>query len=256
MIQLSLFDLPPEFPASPFENLQSVSGTEKGRRTSGIKKPGNNLKAQKNGYGDYAALLVQYLPEQSLERICELLERRKVAVKITGKRHSKLGDYRSPHNNTGHRITINSNLNRFSFLITLVHELAHLSIWEKHRRRVKPHGKEWKAMFRELLMPFVCVENFPSEILPALKEYLRNPAASATTNTRLMKILKKFDASAAGEKSFHLEDLSENAVFSIRGGSKTFVKGKQMRKRFLCRELNSKRKYLVSPVAEVVVRES
>ena len=39
---------------------------------------------------------------------------------------------------------MNNNLNKYSFLITITHEIAHMMIWEKHQNKVDPHGEEWK----------------------------------------------------------------------------------------------------------------
>mgnify|MGYP001166429239 CR=1 FL=1 len=46
-------------------------------------------------------------------------------------------------------IKINNDLNKYSFLIILIHELAHASVWKKFGRQVNPHGKEWKHEFHQ-----------------------------------------------------------------------------------------------------------
>lgn len=240
MPQLSLFDTP----GSPHpEQLkkQSVSASSSQHKLK--------LKAQR-----YAVKLAEHLPITSVIEISKMLARHEVEIIITRKRHTKLGDYRAPHNDNGHRITINHDLNKYSFLLTLVHELAHLETWEKFRRKVKPHGSEWKQVFRELLHPFVEKKIFPGEVVHALNFYLKNPAASSCANPRLLKALRQFDINYGKEKNFHLEEIPENALFTLTGSSKLLRKGKKLRKRYLCAEINSKRKYLVSPVAEVVVR--
>ena len=40
-----------------------------------------------------------------------------------------------------HRISVNGNLNKYSFLITLIHELAHLLTFTQYKNRVDPHGR-------------------------------------------------------------------------------------------------------------------
>jgi predicted SprT family Zn-dependent metalloprotease len=45
--------------------------------------------------------------------------------------------------NGKHEITVNSNLNKYKFLITLIHEISHLVAFEKFGRNIKPHGNEW-----------------------------------------------------------------------------------------------------------------
>ena len=47
------------------------------------------------------------------------------------------------------------NLNPYRFLMTLVHEVAHLVAFQKYGRAIKPHGKEWKFTFQTLMLPFI-----------------------------------------------------------------------------------------------------
>ena len=60
--------------------------------------------------------------------------------KVKKSRSSKYGDYRPPLKGSNHLITINYDMNKYAFLITLVHEIAHLTNWNKHKDKVKPHG--------------------------------------------------------------------------------------------------------------------
>lgn len=239
MKQLSLFDLPSFLPLP-------ATGTPLPAEKKKSAEPASPSQI-------YAEVLADYIPGESLGEVCSTLAKHNVFVKITRKRYTKLGDYRSPQNGSGHRITVNHDLNKYAFLLTLVHELAHLSTWEKYKRKAKPHGKEWKNEFREMMQPYVGKRIFPEEIVFALNNYLRNPAASSCADTHLLKTLRNFDKKNGAEHIVHLEDIPENAVFTLTGSSKKLRKGKKLRKRFLCREINSKRKYLVSPVAEVMV---
>jgi SprT protein len=169
-------------------------------------------------------------------------------LKITKARLTKLGDYRHPYNGKPHEITINHNLNSYSFLITLVHEIAHLTTWNKYRRKVLPHGMEWKEEFRNLLKPVFELNIFPEEIFECLKNYSVNPKASSCADTELMKVLKKYDKNS---EFVHLEDIPEKSVFSLKSG-RTFIKGEKIRKRYKCIDTTNKKLYLVSPVAEVI----
>ena len=67
-----------------------------------------------------------YLPEGSFEDVVTYLHEYKVHLTVTRERKSVLGDYRNSHSNRNHRISVNGNLNKYSFLITLLHELGHL----------------------------------------------------------------------------------------------------------------------------------
>jgi hypothetical protein len=139
-------------------------------------------------------------------------------------------------------------LNKFAFLITLVHEIAHLNNWNQFKESVKPHGEEWKKEFRELMAPFMRQEIFPPEIISALKKYLQNPSASSCTDIHLQRVLKKYNTNSA---FVSLEQLPLGCSFKTTN-NKLFVKGKLIRKRFLCHEISSKKQYLFSAIAEVI----
>ena len=204
-------------------------------------KFGSDMKEQ------YRIILSKYIPERAVTPIVNWVIELGIHIKITSERSTKLGDFRPTlHASKGHKITINYNLNQYAFLITLVHEIAHLITWNRFKQSVKPHGTEWKQNFRELMLPFLQEDVFPSEIAPILLDYLNNPAASSCTAMNLMRILMKYDDSPRTL----LEDLPENAVFALAKG-RLFKKGAQRRKYFSCIELSSGRQYLINPLAEV-----
>lgn len=200
-------------------------------------------------------LLSKYLPEMAVEPITVAIEKYQFQLTITKTRHSKYGDYRCPHGNKGHRITINHDLNPYAFLVTLVHEIAHLVAWEQHHNDVSPHGKEWKFYFRELMIPFLRQEIFPENLLHSVVNYLKDPAASSCTDPSLLKALRQFDVKEDGVVL--VEEIPENAVFRLVNGL-TLKKGEKLRKRFKCKEVGTRRYYLVSPMAEakIVVPEN
>jgi len=109
----------------------------------------------------YKSILKKYLPEQSVDLIYDWLQQYNIHLKVSRARSSKLGDYRPPQNGKGHQVTVNHDLNRYAFLITLVHEIAHMLVWEKHGNRVKAHGREWKDVYRQMMVPFIERELFP-----------------------------------------------------------------------------------------------
>ena len=75
-----------------------------------------------------------------------------------------LGDYRNAVNGKNHRVTVNGNLNTYAFLITLLHELAHLLAYEQYGNRIFAHGKEWKSIYGKLLHDFLSRKIFPEDI--------------------------------------------------------------------------------------------
>lgn len=194
--------------------------------------------------------LQQFLPPDTLEPVLQYLQFYHVHLTVARERKSILGDYRHRTHAHNHRISVNGNLNKYAFLITLLHELAHLLTFEKFGNRVASHGKEWKAVFGQLLAQFMEHNVFPADIKNALLQSLHNPAASSCADELLLKTLKGYD-----EKQSHLvfvEEIPAGALFKTHDG-KIFRKGEKMRKRFRCEEVRTKRIYLFSPVYEAEV---
>lgn len=192
--------------------------------------------------------LNSYIPEGSFDRVEEYIREHKVHLTITRERSTILGNYRHRHLNKNHRITVNGNLNKYSFLITLLHELGHLLAYEKYGNKIPSHGAEWKMEFGKILAGFISKKIFPEDIEKELLLTLRNPAASSCAEAPLLRILRKYDSHKPGV--FLLEELPEKCFFKIKNG-RVFNKGNQVRKRFLCQDMTNKKMYLFSPVAEV-----
>jgi SprT protein len=192
--------------------------------------------------------LQSYLPGESFDQVLYYLQHHKVHLTITRKRQSILGDYRHAHSDKNHRISINGNLNKYAFLITLLHELAHLFTYEQFGHRVLAHGKEWKNEFSKILAKFVLQKIFPPDIEKALLNTLHNPAASSCGDEKLLRVLYKYDEKKDG---IHLvEQLAEGTLFVIKGG-RIFKKGERIRKRFKCVEVKTGKLYLFSGMYEV-----
>ena len=196
---------------------------------------------------DFSALQ-SYLPVGSLEPVLEYLHLFKIQLTITKSRSSILGDYRHAHENKGHRISVNGDLNKFSFLITLLHEIAHLITFVKQTKRVQPHGPEWKKNFGNILTVFVTKNIFPSDVKAALINSIENPAASSCSDVKLLRVLKNYDQKK--ESVYFVEQLPAGELFEIKG-KRIFEKGEKVRKRFKCREVATGKWYLFSPVSEV-----
>ncbi len=195
---------------------------------------------------DYSAILSRYLPRDSVEMVIGLLQEYKVHLKIARGRSSKLGDFRPPVNGGARRVSVNNDLNKFAFLITLIHEIAHVYVWINYRNRVKPHGNEWKMAYTELMMPFIEEQLFPDDIQKALLAYFRNPKASSVADRNLHKVLKAYD----DKPTVFLEDIPENGYFVIKSG-RIFRKMGKIRTRYRCMSYNDKKVYLVNALAEV-----
>ena len=192
--------------------------------------------------------LRSYLPEGSFEDVQHFLVYYKVHLTVTRKRQTVLGDYRHAHEGKSHRISINGNLNKYSFLITLLHELAHLFTYERFGHRVQAHGREWKDEFGKILAQFLAKKIFPPEIENALKQTLKNPAASSCGDETLLRVLRNYDPKK--ENHFLVEQLKEGDTFRIKG-NRYFVKGIKIRTRYKCYEPATKKWYLFSGLYEV-----
>jgi len=194
--------------------------------------------------------LLEFVPENSLPILKEWFLNHNFQLKITKERSTKHGDFRAARFKIAIPIiTVNRNLNQYAFLITLTHEFAHFLVWKNYKRGVKPHGLEWKQIFSNLLQELLLANIFPQNIKKALTVHAKNPAASSSKDMVLVKELKKYDLPS---NSFHLIDLKEGALFSLKN-KRIFKKGKKRRTRFLCQEVATKKEYLVHGVAEVVI---
>ena len=194
--------------------------------------------------------LQSYLPQGSFEEVLYYLQHHHVHLTISRRRQSILGDYRHALTDKNHRISVNGNLNKYAFLITLLHELAHLFTYEKFGHRVQAHGQEWKNEFSKILAKFLLKKIFPTDIEKALMHTLQNPAASSCGDEKLLRVLHNYDGK---KKGIHLvEQLQEGTLFSIKGG-RIFKKGEKIRKRFKCVEVKTGKFYLFSAVYEVSV---
>lgn len=192
-------------------------------------------------------VLAEYLPRDAVDSVLNRIIEKSIHLKITRSRKTKLGDYRPPVRHSNHRITINHDLNPYSFLITFLHELAHLLVFEQYKNKVAPHGKEWKNEYRKLMVEFFRLNVFPQELLKALENSIRNAKASTFSELELSRLLKNYDKPNG---QFHLETLPAETVFTIHNGKK-FVKGEKLRKRYQCRSLQNNRIYLFHPLTPV-----
>jgi hypothetical protein len=192
--------------------------------------------------------LQDYLPAGTYEPVWGYLRQFKVHLTVAKERKSILGDYRHRTKQDNHRISVNGNLNKYSFLITLLHELAHLLTFEQFGNKVMAHGREWKTIYGKLLEQFLQHKVFPPDIEKELLLSLQNPAASSCAEDGLLRILRKYDTNDS--KFLLVEEIMQHAIFRTDDG-RVFQKGKKLRKRFQCKEIKTGKVYLFSPVYEV-----
>lgn len=199
---------------------------------------------------EFVSIIKRYLPEQAAEPVANWVFSKPVKIIIKNNRKTKLGDFRSKrYNETKHTVTINSGLNPYEFLITLIHEFAHLEVYEEYGRNVQPHGMEWKNAYRGLMIEYFELDFFPRSLAIVLLKHMRNPKASSHSDLNLVRELALYDEKT-GKGSLYLEDLQKGEVF-FHGG-KVFSKGEKRRTRYVCTDTYTFRKFTISALAKVI----
>ena len=182
---------------------------------------------------------MECLPEPVANSLRELIANLRINLVVCPPRKTKLGDWM--FRGGVHTIHINNNLCPEQFFITLVHEIAHATTWNKYHGTVKPHGAEWKQEFRNHMLPLL-VGHFSPEIETYLREHMKNPAASSCTKIEMVRVLNP-------EQTL-LEDVPMGVSFKLKTGL-LLQKVHKRRTKWLCREPLSGKEWLVpgrSPV--------
>ncbi len=191
-------------------------------------------------------VISQHVPPAAQSYCVELWLQYPFRLRISPRRLTKLGDYRYDKGRRTHQISVNATLNPYAFLITYVHEVAHLLAFQTYGFRIAPHGQEWKKSFRELMQPVLNQRVFPEEILQPLSHYMRNPKAASGSDQRLSLALQQYDRP---DGSVALADVMPSKTFRFR--KMLMVKESVRRTRALCREVKSGKRYLISQAARV-----
>jgi SprT protein len=182
------------------------------------------------------------LPESAIDYCIGLWQKYDFTFKVTSARKSKYGDYSfNPKLNT-HTITVNGDLHPEAFLITFLHEVAHLQTYQQHGRKVLPHGNEWKTNFRLLLEPVLLPQIFSTDVLTALKVYSQRPRASTHAFSPLSEALQKL-SNQDHKHGKLLIDVPFGQHFEFQ--NRTFIRGPLNRTRILCKEVSSQQFYTI-----------
>ena len=187
-----------------------------------------------------------FIPPKAIPFVQFLIDSHSFDLKIVNQRATKHGDFRKLPNGK-FQITVNNNLNKYQFLLTLVHEIAHHVTHQKFGR-VQPHGKEWKTVFQHLMLPFLNPDIYPPKMLSHLANYLKNPKASTDSDVNLSLALRE-NTSEFG-KHFIFQ-LATGSLFTFK--NVIYKKGNTRRTRIECLNMSNQKVYLFNQNVEVVL---
>ncbi|MDX1740573.1 MAG: SprT-like domain-containing protein [Rhodothermales bacterium] len=207
-----------------------------------------------NGRSDQRATVVStsvrrirpYLPPGAEPLVVRLLREVPTDVVPVEARESKHGDFTIERGKSYGRITVNVCGNRYRFLLTLLHELAHSRVAMQYRRRVRPHGPEWKNEFSRLLFRLLRYQILTPRLRRAVYLHALSPKSTDEYDTELQLALRRFDTL---DKRLTVVELEEGTRFSLDGGL-VLRRGKMLRRRIQCRTPDGQ-VYTVLPAARV-----
>ncbi|MGC4004488.1 MAG: hypothetical protein QM811_15760 [Pirellulales bacterium] len=134
-----------------------------------------------------------HLPPRAHRAVETVLGALPIRVHVVRPRQTKHGDHRLSPCGRFHLITVNAGGNAYQFLLTLLHEIAHAMTIRRHGRRAPAHGREWKAIFGQLLRDFVALEAFPQELNEPVAAHARRPTFSSSADPALQRVLRIYD---------------------------------------------------------------
>lgn len=196
-------------------------------------------------------LLSAKIPKAAIPYVMTLWTEHPFNFAISRSRKTCLGNYRFKDNQ--HYISVNTDSNDHSFLVTLIHEIAHQHVTIKaklFRKRPAPHGVEWKTTFTQLMAPLLTSEVFPEEILKVLKRHMVNPAASSTKDPELVRVLGILEENEDVEGHV-LSELPTGRIFVFK--NKKYKKIENRRTRTLVECTTSKKRYTIASYAPIQI---
>jgi SprT protein len=198
------------------------------------------------------AMLAEHLPNRSVDYIHSLFKKYPCNFKIVPPRKGKLGDCRYPMYNQEAQITVNGNLSKLQFLITTIHEFAHLKTFLDKGKRVTPHGAEWKANYVLLFQPVINSELIEQSEIEVIKKHLSSPSATSCNDEYLSEY---FHAEKhENDESTLLKNIPSGAHFEFNG--RLFIKGNLVQKKFIIYDADNHRDYRLSGLANVSLLKS
>lgn len=171
---------------------------------------------------------MEKLPEPLREILWSKINTLNITLEFSGDRKNKFGEWRLC--NGKQTISINYNLHPLQFFLTLTHEIAHSITWNMYGNLVRPHGKEWKQNYRNLVLPLMKCNYFDKYTEHVIIEHMKNPPACAGTCPEITKIINP--------NVSLIKDVPIGTVFPYRGSF--LVKLYKKRTRWVCRDTSGK----------------
>ncbi len=202
---------------------------------------------------DFINVFIKYIPLESIDYVMDYLwnSGKTFTFKVVRERKTVLGSHQYCFSSRHHTIKINHNLNKYNFLFTLVHELAHMEVRIRYQdKEIKSHGKEWKAIFSNMLSQ--TYQYYPLEIQDAIKNYQQDISASSCRDDKLYKLLKNYDEKTC----LFLSDIPMKAFFKIKNDTHIFQKIDIFRTKYKCMDIKTKKEYRVPGLMEVEIIEN
>ena len=189
----------------------------------------------------------QYVPQPAMAYCARLHQQHGFLLRLSRPRRSKWGDYRYRRQGRTacHAISVNKDLNPYAFLITYLHEVAHLVAFQQHGLQIKPHGAAWQRCFQQLLQPVLTSAVFPPALLTQVRRVAKNPRAAVGSDSQLSQALSVYDT----RPGVPLSRLSPSTSFLFR--NHIYIKVKTRRTRALCQRVANNQRYLIQETAQV-----
>lgn len=197
---------------------------------------------------DWFMGLAPFLPAGSLEVIGEWLRVDNLSIKLTSGRGQRLGAYKREASGM-QTILLNRNQDPYSFLITLVHEIAHMQARKLYGRHVQPHGLEWKQTYSRLIIKAAAIPSLPADICAMMAEIARSPESRHYGKISVSKVLLKYSTKA--EPGELLCDIPPGTRFRMPDG-KVYIKGEKIRTRYRCKLDGASSVWLISGAVPVL----
>ena len=189
--------------------------------------------------------VLKYIQKLSVNLVKNLIKEENLTIKIVKIRKTKHGDFKKFVNGSS-QITLNLIENKYRFLITLIHELAHFRVNKNSNFKKAPHGSEWKNTYKLLMLPFLNNTIFHDNVLSKLAKHMKNPSATTDSDIDLVISLSKYDKH---NDSVFLFDILSESLFEFN--NQIYKKIGKLRKRYICKDILKNKKYLFSPVTRV-----